>query len=134
MSAISYRSGCPLASALDIVGDRWTLVVVRGLFAGFTRFGDFLKGPEPISTNILTDRLRLLEETGLAERLPGESVATHYRYRLTRKGADLLPALQALAHWGFIHIPGRWPSPKWFLEGKPADFYPKGRATSKRKN
>lgn len=123
--AIVHRSECPLASALDIVGDKWSLLIVRGLFVGHQRYGDFLKDAEAISTNILADRLRLLECAGIVERLPGETIATHYRYRLSRKGADLLPALQALARWGFEHIADRWQPPDWFLDAKPADFYPK---------
>ena len=126
-NTVTYRSPCPVASALDVVGDKWTLIVVRGLFAGQVRYGDFLKGPEPIATNILADRLRLLEGEGLIERLPGETVATHFRYRLTRNGADLLPVLQALAQWGYAHIPKRWKPPQWFVEGEPSDFYPKPR-------
>lgn len=125
MASISYRSECAMASALDIVGDRWSLIVVRGLFVGQTRYGDFLKAPETIATNILADRLRLLEGAGVIERLPGEAVTKHFRYRLTRKGADLLPAVQALARWGYKHIPGRWQPPAWFLKAKPSDFYPK---------
>jgi DNA-binding HxlR family transcriptional regulator len=121
---VEYRSKCPLASALDVVGDKWTLIVVRGLFVGFTRYGDFLKGPEAISTNILADRLRMLECNGLIERLEGETVPTHYRYRLTRKGADLLPVLQALANWGSKHVPNRWEQPQWFVDAKPSAFYP----------
>jgi DNA-binding HxlR family transcriptional regulator len=127
-STVSFRSGCPLASALDIVGDKWSLIVVRGLFVGQTRYGEFLKAPETISTNILADRLKLLECAGIIERLPGESVAKHFRYRLTRKGADLLPVLQALTRWGVEHIPNRWKPPAWFLKAKPSDFYPKSKS------
>jgi DNA-binding HxlR family transcriptional regulator len=125
-TTVSFRSGCPVASALDIVGDKWSLIVVRGLFVGQTRYGDFLKAPETIATNILADRLKSLEEEGLIERLPGEVVAKHFRYRLTRKGADLLPVLQTLARWGYKHIANRWQPPAWFLKAKPSDFYPKG--------
>ncbi len=117
----AYRSGCPLASALDIVGDKWSLVVLRGFFIGFSRYGDFLKAPESIATNILADRLKSLECAGLIERLP--DAASHYR--LTRKGADLLPVLQQLTHWGLEHIPDRWQPPEWFFKAKPKDFYPK---------
>jgi DNA-binding HxlR family transcriptional regulator len=121
---VGHRSECPLASALDIVGDRWTLIVVRGLFVGHSRYRDFLHGPEVIATNILADRLRLLESGGMVERLAVKGARSRARYRLTRKGADLLPALQSLARWGFEHIPERWKPPPWFLKAKPADFYP----------
>lgn len=124
---IAYRSHCPLASALDIVGDKWSLIVLRGFFVGFSRYGDFLKGPETISTNILADRLKTLECAGLIERAP--DAAARAPYRLTRKGADLLPALQELARWGVDHIPDRWQPPDWFMKAKPKDFYPKKTAS-----
>lgn len=120
---ITYRSACPLASALDIVGDKWSLIVLRGFFIGYSRYGDFLKAPETISTNILADRLKSLECTGLIERIPGASARS--RYRLTRKGANLLPVLQELARWGLEHIAERWQPPDWFMKATPKDFYPK---------
>ena len=119
-----FRSQCAAASALDLIGDKWSLLVVRGLFVGHSRYGDFLKDPESISTNILADRLRQLECAELIERMAGEAGAAHHRYRLTRKGADLLPVLQALAAWGFEHIADRWQPPDWFLKAKPSDYYP----------
>lgn len=130
---ITHRSQCPLASALDIVGDKWSLIVVRDLFVGHQRYGDFLKGPETISTNILADRLRLLECAGIIDRLPGAIVPSHHRYRLTRKGADLLPALQALTQWGFEHLADRWAAPDWFVNAKPEDFYPKDNSAADEK-
>ncbi len=114
-----------MASALDVLGDKWSLLIVRGLFAGRRRYGDFLKDPEGIATNILAGRLRLLETEGMLEKFRGEPGGSATQYRLTRKGADLLPALQALARWGFVHIEGRWQPPQWFMKGKPRDFYPK---------
>jgi DNA-binding HxlR family transcriptional regulator len=122
---IEHRSGCPLASALDLVGDKWSLIIVRGMFVGHTRYNDFLNGPEKISTNILAQRLRHLECTGLIERLQGDAASVSGRYRLTRRGADLLPILQAMAKWGYENIDDRWRPPKWFLRARPADFYPK---------
>ncbi|HET7681091.1 MAG TPA: helix-turn-helix domain-containing protein [Xanthobacteraceae bacterium] len=121
---VTYRSSCPLASALDIVGDKWSLIVLRGFFVGYSRYGDFLKGPESIATNILADRLKSLECAGLIERTSREARAG---YRLTRKGADLLPVLQEMARWGFEHIAERWQPPAWFMKAKPKDFYPKSK-------
>jgi DNA-binding HxlR family transcriptional regulator len=118
----AHRSQCPVSSALDLLGDKWSLVVVRGLFVGSTRYSDFLKADEGIATNILQDRLESLECAGVLERIEADGVT---RYRLTRAGADLLPVLQALARWGFAHIAGRWQPPGWFMKAKPADFYPK---------
>lgn len=118
---IAYRSNCALASALDIVGDKWSLVVLRGFFVGWSRYGDFLKAPEGIATNILADRLKSLECAGLIDRVPGAAS----RYRLTRKGADLLPVLQEMARWGVANIADRWQPPDWFMQAKPKNFYPK---------
>lgn len=120
----TYRSSCPVASALDILGDRWTLVVLRTIFAGRHRYSDLAGMPEGISTNILADRLALLDAEGLVTRKPYRETPTRYEYRLTRKGADLLPVLQALAVWGSAHIPDRWTVPPWFHEATPAQFYP----------
>ena len=124
-TSVKHRSGCPLASALDILGDKWSLLIVRGLFTGCRRYGDFLKEPEGIATNILAGRLRLLETDGVLEKFGGQPEGGAIQYRLTRKGAELLPALQALARWGFAHIEGRWHPLHWFMKGKPRDFYPK---------
>ena len=117
-----FRSGCPLASTLDLVGDKWSLLILRGMFTGATRYGDFLKQPESIATNVLADRLQRLEGEHLIQ--GHEDADGVRRYRLTRRGADLLPALQALARWGSTHIEGRWPSPDWFMNAKPSAFYP----------
>ena len=118
----AFRSGCPLASTLDLVGDKWSLLILRGMFTGASRYGDFLKQPEAIATNMLADRLQRLEHADLIESF--EDAGGVGRYRLTRAGADLLPALQALARWGHAHIPGRWPPPDWFMDSKPPAFYP----------
>jgi DNA-binding HxlR family transcriptional regulator len=120
----TYRSGCPLASALDILGDRWSLLIVRGLFTGCVRFGDFMQGPERIATNILASRLQQLQAAGILERLKEGTGRSAYRYRLTRAGAELLPTLQALARWGWENLEDRWEPPEWFMSGIPSDFYP----------
>lgn len=119
-----FRSKCPVASALDIVGDKWTLVVLRTIFAGRHRYGELADIPERISTNILADRLERLEHYGLVTKSAYQQNPVRYQYRLTAKGADLLPVLQELAAWAARHIPGRWSTPRWFDEGKPEHFYP----------
>jgi len=116
-----FRSGCPIASTLDVLGDRWTLVIIRDLVTGKTRFGDFLKSPEHIPTNILTDRLLRLEEFGLLEKHRYQRNPVRFEYRLTEKGADLLPALQAVCLWANRHLPKTWKAPKSFLDLKPSD-------------
>src|ERR671916_2191665 len=74
------RSACPVACALDVVGDRWTLLVIRDLLAGKSRYGDFLASPEKIPTNILADRLKRLEREGLVSRLPYSVRPPRYEY------------------------------------------------------
>jgi DNA-binding HxlR family transcriptional regulator len=120
-----FRSGCPIASTLDVLGDRWTLVIVRDMLTGKTRFGDFLKSPERIPTNILTDRLARLEEFGLIEKRSYQDNPVRFEYRLTQKGADLLPALQAVCLWANRHLPDTWKTPKSFLGLKPRDVVAK---------
>lgn len=121
---MNYRSPCPLASALDIFGDRWTLVVLRMIFLGQRRYGDMLKMPEGISTNILADRLALLVREGLLAAHAYQDAPPRHEYRLTPKGADLLPVMLAMAKWSLTHISGRQSPPDWLVAARPADFYP----------
>lgn len=100
------RSVCPIASTLDRVGDRWSLLVVRDLLRGKTTFGELLDSPERIPTNILADRLRRLEEAGLIEKSAYQERPVRHRYALTRKGAALGDVLLAIVRWGERHIPG----------------------------
>lgn len=116
------RSPCPVASALDLVGDKWTLLVLRTMFAGRRRFAELLDIPEAISTSILTDRLDWLLAHGMIERRRYNSRPVRYEYTLARKGAELLPVLQALAEWSGKHVEGCWPRPDWFIKGRPEDF------------
>ena len=94
------RSPCPVACSLDIFGDRWTLLVIRDLFLGRTRFKDFTASPEGIPTNILTDRLERLLAHGLIEQIPAEDGTKRLAYRLTEKGKALGPTLRAMRDWG----------------------------------
>ena len=118
----AYRSPCPVASALDLVGDKWTLIVLRSIFSGRHRYSELAEIPERIATNILADRLAWLEEIGLVSRLLYQTGPARYEYHLTQMGADLLPVLQALADWSRKHIPQRSTSP---VDGRPEDFYPR---------
>jgi DNA-binding HxlR family transcriptional regulator len=99
------RSCCPVACTLDLLGDRWTLLVVRDLFRGVENYSGFAKSPERIATNILADRLELLAAHRIVERFvpPGRK---HARYRLTAAGRDLEPMLRAVADWGLRYLPG----------------------------
>jgi DNA-binding HxlR family transcriptional regulator len=94
------RSPCPVALSLDIFGDRWTLLVIRDLFFGRTRFKEFAASPEGIPTNILTDRLERLLARGIIEQIPAEDGTKRLAYRLTRKGKALGPILEAMRDWG----------------------------------
>lgn len=100
------RSPCPVACALDLIGDRWTLLVVRDLLLGGRRFGDFASAPEGIPTNILADRLERLVEAGLARQVPLEEGGRRMAYELTSKGADLRRTVAALRDWGLKWEPG----------------------------
>lgn len=100
------RSVCPVACALDIFGDRWTMLVVRDLAFGKSRFGDLARSPEGIATNILAERLARLEARGLVERVAAPEHAGRHTYRLTDAGRSLAPILDAIADWGLASIPG----------------------------
>ena len=98
------RSPCPIAGTLDIVGDKWTLLVVRDLFAGKTTYGEFQASPEAIPTNILADRLKRLLAHGLIEKSPYQNNPVRYAYQLTDTGRELGPVLKAIVNWGEHHI------------------------------
>ena len=102
----STRSPCPVACMLDVFGDRWTLLIVRDLVFGRSRFKDFTASPEGIPTNILSDRLQRLLDNGIVEQIPASQGAKHFAYQLTPKGTALLPVLQAMRDWGLAWQPG----------------------------
>ena len=89
-----------MACSLDIFGDRWSLLIVRDLFFGRTRFKDFSGSPEGIPTNILTDRLQRLLAHRVIEQIPAEDGTKRLAYRLTEKGKGLRPVLEAIRDWG----------------------------------
>jgi DNA-binding HxlR family transcriptional regulator len=98
---------CPIACALNEIGDRWTLVVIRDMyFFNKQRFEEFLQSPEKISTNILSDRLRRLEQLELITKRPYSSHSQRMSYFLTARGQTLAPVLEALVKWGLENIPG----------------------------
>lgn len=115
LNALSLRSGCPIATTLDIVGDRWTLVIVRDLINGKRRFGQFLDSPEGITTSVLADRLARLETCGLVTRSPYQQGPTRHEYELTEMGAALRPVLQDICRWANRYIPGTWTPPERFM-------------------
>ena len=93
----------PLEEALASVGDRWTLLVVAALLDGPRRFGDLQRALPGIASNVLSGRLRLLEQQGLVVAQPYSERPPRYVYELTSAGADLAGALRLLADWGARH-------------------------------
>jgi len=112
------RSPCPIATTLDVLGDRWSLVIVRDMFIGKKRFAEFLDSPEAITTSVLTDRLMTLEAAGLVERQAYQERPTRYEYLLTANGRALLPVLQEICRWASKTMPGTWTPPERFMKMK----------------
>jgi len=94
---------CPSARALDVIGDWWSLLIVRDAFDGLTRFGEFQRSLG-IAKNILAQRLRSLVERGILETVAAGDGGAHQEYRLTTKGRDLFPVMVALRQWGERHL------------------------------
>jgi DNA-binding HxlR family transcriptional regulator len=101
MQKRSYAQWCAVARSLDIVGERWTLLIVRDLLLGAKRYGDLLAGLPGIGTNLLAQRLRELEDHGLVERAALPAPASANVYRLTEKGRALESVIFSLGRWGF---------------------------------
>jgi len=102
---IDWRSVCPISSALDVLGDKWSLLVIRDLIIHGTRtYSQFLDSPEGISTNILASRLELLTCLKLIERTSPEASSRNNAYHLTQSGAALRPVLEALGKWAGTHL------------------------------
>jgi len=103
------RSRCPVACTLDVLGDRWTLLVVRDLVRGKRRFAEFLDSAEHIPTNILADRLKRLVSLGVIQSRRYSDHPPRLEYQLTAKGEDLRPVLRAMVEWGVKHAGGKMP-------------------------
>lgn len=100
------RSRCAVACTLDLVGDKWSLLVVRDLFRGSATYGQLQNSFEGIPTNILADRLKKLEEAGIIAKSAYQEHPVRYSYELTKKGKSLGDVLLAIVRWGKKHIPG----------------------------
>lgn len=100
------RSTCAIANTLDLVGDKWSLLVVRDLLHGKRTFGELLDSPEAIPTNILADRLKRLAEAGIVVGTAYQERPVRHAYSLSEKGVALGDVLLALVRWGKKHIPG----------------------------
>ena len=98
------RSSCPISYTLDVFGDRWTLLLLRDLtLRGKKRYREFLASDEGIASNILSDRLRRLEEAGIVTRKTDPQDGRQVIYSATKKGLSLIPVLLELAAWGAAH-------------------------------
>ncbi len=104
--ASARRSDCPIAVTLDILGDKWTLLIVRDLLLGARRYNDFLESPEDMRTNILAERLKRLEKHGIISKDAYQHKPVRYEYSLTKKGLALLPIIKQIVKWGTTHDPG----------------------------
>jgi DNA-binding HxlR family transcriptional regulator len=100
------RSPCAVANTLDLVGDKWSLLVVRDLLHGKQTYSELADSLERIPTNILADRLVRLESAGIITRRAYQERPVRYAYTLTKKGSALGDVLLALVRWGKEHIPG----------------------------
>ena len=100
------RSPCAVACTLDLIGDKWSLLVVRDLLRGNVTYKELQNSLERIPTNILADRLRRMEEAGLITKSAYQDNPVRYAYRLTEAGKELGDVLGAFVRWGKKHIPG----------------------------
>ena len=104
-SPVEWRSECPISSGLDILGDKWSLLIVRDLISYGTRtYSEFSESPERISTNILADRLKLLTALGIIERVDADRSARNNAFQLTKSGKELRKVLEALGRWTYANI------------------------------
>ncbi|SCL26498.1 winged helix-turn-helix transcriptional regulator [Micromonospora inyonensis] len=102
---LSSVQACSLARALDVIGERWTLLIVRNALLGVTRFDGFLRSLG-ISRNILTDRLNTLVGAGVLDRVPYQDRPVRHEYHLTDRGRELVPVVLAVTQWGDRHLAG----------------------------
>ena len=105
LEMINWRSVCPISSGLDILGDKWSLLILRDLHSHDSlTYSEFLEAPEHISTNILAARLRLLTSVGIIERTDSHAAARNNAYRLTTSGKALRPVLDELGKWSEVYL------------------------------
>lgn len=103
-----FRSSCPVASSLDLMGDKWTLLIIRDLLMGKKTYNEFIDSPEKIPTNILADRLKKMEKEKLISKQLYQTNPKRYQYQLTQCGQDLKYVIKALVKWGNEYIPNTW--------------------------
>ena len=115
-----YRSGCPVTNVLDLIGDRWSLVIIRDLFMGRKTFKEFLSSPEGIASNILSSRLQSLLNHGLINYTFSPKNKKIKYYYLENRGIDLYPVLYEMSMWSERNLdkPFHPLSTKWFIDNK----------------
>ena len=116
MAKQKRKSDCPIHFALEIFGDKWSLLIIRDLmFKGKKTYGEFLLSEEKIATNILADRLIMLEEVGLIKSKKDKGNKSKFNYTLTEKGIDLVPVLLEIVKWSAKHDK-KTAAPKEFID------------------
>ena len=116
---LERRSACPISATLEVIGDKWSLLVIRDLlFASKKQFGEIASSAEGISTNVLADRLKRLENVGIVEKTTYQNNPPRYNYNLTRRGRELRPVLLGMIIWGNNHIEGTYSPTSADLDGK----------------
>ncbi len=100
MTQASYKQFCPVAMAAEVLCTRWTVVLLREMVAGSTRFNDLRRGVPRMSPALLSNRLKALEEAGIVGRIASNAAPGVFEYHLTRAGRDLQPVIEAIGKWG----------------------------------
>lgn len=104
---LQHRSACPIASTLDLIGDKWSLLIIRDMQVfRKTKYDEFLTSPEKISTNILANRLKKLEENEFITKTPYGAHSQRMSYQLTTRGKSLAKLIKEFGKWGIENIPG----------------------------
>ncbi|MDJ1501709.1 helix-turn-helix domain-containing protein [Xanthocytophaga agilis] len=106
MKEPKQRSTCPVSTSLDVLGDKWTLLILRDMvFADKSTYGQFLQSAEKIATNVLADRLAVLESHGILTKAVASDKKSKFTYSLTERGVDTIPIIVELILWGTKHWP-----------------------------
>jgi DNA-binding HxlR family transcriptional regulator len=116
MKQLKTRSACPISNALDLFGDKWTLLIIRDMiFEGKSSYGECASSDEKIASNILADRLELLEHHGLVTKKVSLVNKAKFVYTLTEKAIDLLPVIVEMILWGSKYFENTSTNPKNLL-------------------
>src|SRR5262249_30705657 len=102
----NHRSFCPVNLAMEVIGDKWSLLIIRDImFSGKRHFRELLASEEKIASNILTDRLNMLEREGIISKAPDPAHKQKFIYSLTEKGIDMMPIIKEVGTWSFKYKP-----------------------------